>query len=416
MPAASSPQQRIIQRRESLRTEPKSKSPSLSRTESTVISVGRSKSVIVSAACDHCRARKTRCDAVRPACGKCAHKRIRCHYASEAGETRVSAIKSQNALLQRDLDTALQLLHSLRSTPAANAQGVLEQLRSSELLSSLLQSCGESSSPTLQRHASSLETKQSPAPDLLDGRLTVTAQPPKVDHSAQSVERILLPRTPLRDDHECRNAITEGTPLAGLLPGPQTSSPSDTTAHGRVPTASQFSTAIATFFNGSGKLFHVYTEEQAALLHSRVFQIPGAKHDRSALCQLSAIAAVGAYYNRDRSEPDLAELFYHRTKLLLDDALEQEPLQAAKVCVLLSMHHVMKKATVALSYVGESLVFIFHGVNLLPSLQPAMVFSADLRSKTWGLLSPDVLIWNRKLVLRPWPWATSRMARELGGR
>lgn len=125
----------------------------------------KSRRVLIESACQACRRRKSRCNGIRcaqrslhksiqntyladhqsrPTCSRCANLRTDCHYEAEEGESRWSALRRKNHLLEaerndlRDILTSLQgssepeaidLLHRIRTTPVDVLPALLRQIR-----------------------------------------------------------------------------------------------------------------------------------------------------------------------------------------------------------------------------------------------------------------------------------------------
>jgi len=90
----------------------------------------------VTAACETCRKRKTRCDGIRPQCSPCILSKRGCQYTTEPAETRSSALKrSKNHAEQqlRDVHRShavlLQLVCAITTSADADVAAILEQLR-----------------------------------------------------------------------------------------------------------------------------------------------------------------------------------------------------------------------------------------------------------------------------------------------
>ena len=66
-----------------------------------------------------------------------------------------------------------------------------------------------------------------------------------------------------------------------------------------------------------------------------------------------AVASVGAQYCPDESGPEIAANFYEIAKTYLDVVIEQQPLNAIRVCTLLAQFNIMNKTTIALLYIGK---------------------------------------------------------------
>jgi len=105
---------------------------------------------------------------------------------------------------------------------------------------------------------------------------------------------------------------------------------------------------VRTFHAHSGKLFHVYSVEEMALRLDHLFQ---ANHDavpRKLLCEVCCVAAAGTLFSTElfRSQNPLYEL----AQVLLQETIEQSPLEAAKCCMLLGLYNIVNKALATFSY------------------------------------------------------------------
>ncbi|KAI1391592.1 uncharacterized protein F4822DRAFT_442532 [Hypoxylon trugodes] len=125
------------------------------------------------------------------------------------------------------------------------------------------------------------------------------------------------------------------------------------------PTASTTQTAVDGFFSCSGKLFHVFSRTQVAEIFQSVFQSQGesdsGRDQKSDLCCLMAIAAVGCQYSQDETDREVEDIFYCLAQHHLDDVMETRPMDAIKVCTLFGMYNIFKKATASLAYVDIGL-------------------------------------------------------------
>ncbi|KAF1348954.1 hypothetical protein BDV97DRAFT_399492 [Delphinella strobiligena] len=77
---------------------------------------------------------------------------------------------------------------------------------------------------------------------------------------------------------------------------------------------------------------------------------------KSVICGVCCVAAVGVLFMGKLSETKKSA--HRMARILLDDVIEESPLEAAKCCALLALYNVMSKATVALAYleIGIDLV------------------------------------------------------------
>lgn len=87
---------------------------------------------------DRCRARKTKCDGVRPECRLCVERGEDCNYAAEPDASPTVALRRQlHALQQRTADQE-DLVHLLTTLSKPDAQQLLVRLRSGENVTSLV--------------------------------------------------------------------------------------------------------------------------------------------------------------------------------------------------------------------------------------------------------------------------------------
>ncbi|KAI1302600.1 hypothetical protein F5Y03DRAFT_361226 [Xylaria venustula] len=120
-----------------------------------------------------------------------------------------------------------------------------------------------------------------------------------------------------------------------------------------IPSATATKRAIDGFFSCSGKLFHVFSQNQVASLVDSVYgEVDGQSKDLKAdIGSLMAVAAVGSQYaNTVEEDAEVGETFYNIAKFYLEDVITQRPLEAIKVCTLLCMYNVFSKTTVSLAY------------------------------------------------------------------
>ncbi|KAI0969368.1 hypothetical protein F4678DRAFT_440212 [Xylaria arbuscula] len=120
-----------------------------------------------------------------------------------------------------------------------------------------------------------------------------------------------------------------------------------------IPSATVTKRAIDGFFSCSGKLFHVFSQDQVSSLVDSVYgEVDGQSKDLKAdIGSLMAVAAVGSQYTNAIEENDeVGETFYNIAKFYLEDVITQRPLEAIKVCTLLCMYNVFSKTTASLAY------------------------------------------------------------------
>jgi hypothetical protein len=180
------------------------------------------------------------------------------------------------------------------------------------------------------------------------------------------------------------------------------------------PKAEEVSLAVNGFFRCSGALFHVFSEAQAKRIFDAVYGQPEGQISASAadICCLMTIAAVGAQYEHGNYELQTDTAFYDIAKHYFDDIVNQEGLDAIKVCILLSMYNVFEKSMVALAYIGKSFNKYLHieffdvltsrhtEVGLSLSRQYHMVLEQHRRRDSQlGTLSESKHIWRTLVFL-----------------
>lgn len=118
------------------------------------------------------------------------------------------------------------------------------------------------------------------------------------------------------------------------------------------PTPEALQKGIASFFDCSGQLFHVFTEEQIADYQRARLSGASEESRNYATCVVSAIAAVGLQYLPDGGDTATEQSLYAIARHHYDVLLEFNPLEAMKVCALFVLYNVFAKSTVALAYIG----------------------------------------------------------------
>ncbi|KAI8943580.1 hypothetical protein NX059_001576 [Plenodomus lindquistii] len=92
----------------------------------------------ISAACDQCRIRKTKCTGKRPVCGECLKRSTSCHYAALSSETQGQALKRRHDELQSQNEDYTELFSLVRSRPGNEAHEILRRIRMGGEVSSVL--------------------------------------------------------------------------------------------------------------------------------------------------------------------------------------------------------------------------------------------------------------------------------------
>ncbi|KAB5585145.1 hypothetical protein GE09DRAFT_17115 [Coniochaeta sp. 2T2.1] len=100
-------------------------------------------------ACDGCRKKRTACDNVRPKCGQCARRGLRCHYVSvDRNETPAMVMKREMDSLKQDYKNLVEAFDILRDLPEDKSIIALRKSRliaagdPATLLASITESAG----------------------------------------------------------------------------------------------------------------------------------------------------------------------------------------------------------------------------------------------------------------------------------
>lgn len=122
-----------------------------------------------------------------------------------------------------------------------------------------------------------------------------------------------------------------------------------------LPEPSVLLQAIDSFFNCSGKLFHIFSKDHISQCYQAVFDDDitiSSERMKSKVCSLAAVAAVGAQYSPDTISREVELGLYNLARHFFEVAMEEEPLHAIKVCTLFTHYNIMNKQMIALTYVG----------------------------------------------------------------
>jgi hypothetical protein len=120
--------------------------------------------------------------------------------------------------------------------------------------------------------------------------------------------------------------------------------------------------AVRNFYACSGGLFHAFPqyqiEEYCRAIFDNDYHLDVSQ--KVAICCVCCVAAVGVQCYPTGSDKDVdrnsASLLYDISRHYFADILEEQPLEAIKVCAILAMYNVLEKSTAGLAYVGMSSV------------------------------------------------------------
>ncbi|KAM0418777.1 hypothetical protein ACHAPT_012287 [Fusarium lateritium] len=299
----------------------------------------------VAQACRDCRQNKVKCDGRRPQCGTCAGRLRPCSYDSKPSQPRRAALKSRLQALEK-------LFSALQAKPAQDAGLLLQQIRSSDDIAALLDLHDETSPPSLSSSTSispGISSLSSPTPDTGSEeqsvgsspwlcQSTVSRSPQETDISVDAIQKANLPTSA---PTQAGLSVDVPRSLVSLV----------------IPSATTAQAAVDSFFSSSGRLFHVFSHEQVSLFHKTVFSSDGytVASQKTAICCLAAVAAVGVQYNSDDFDVGTDGIFYDVARHFFENLVEEQPLDAIKACTLLAMYNIMNKATVSLAYIDIAL-------------------------------------------------------------
>ncbi|KAK6002629.1 hypothetical protein QM012_001379 [Aureobasidium pullulans] len=338
----------------------------------------RSRRGTINAACRECRLKKLKCDGMRPSCQRCIVKGIdSCEYTVNPGETRFTALKRKNASLVTESDRMHKFIEALRSASPSQAQEMLNSLRttadaSTQFLSTLAHFDPESQ--PLHRQESDPSVSSGPSPP--SNNDTVSTPPTSRSRSSNSSNTNPSSSFPFDD-----------TPAADAH------SPPFADFERPVPSIDVLRKCISTFYNESGKLFHVFSPSHV----ETQFQILAAAQDdkqarRLATCELCAVGALGSQYTKETLAEGTQQSMYSAAKHLLEDAVTVDTGRAAKICVLLCLFNIMNKQKVAMTFVEM-------GLNLLTRPPIPQVCPPNMERSQWMELRKT---WRVLVFLETW--------------
>lgn len=105
--------------------------------------------------------------------------------------------------------------------------------------------------------------------------------------------------------------------------------------------------AIRMFYQSTAKIFHVFSRQQIEF-HLNTMLTKRDAAPKSVICGVCCVGAVGVLFMGKLCETEKSA--HRMARILLDDVIEESPLEAAKCCALFALYNVMSKATVALAY------------------------------------------------------------------
>lgn len=266
------------------------------------------------------------------------------------GQTRIEATKGRLLLLEKVIST-------LQSGSPDQAADFLNGIRSNEdlttLLSRLAVDTTEQDTPSavtssVTESSSSRRESTISRPDGagLSPHPSLSTVSPSLPSAASQSQ---LPGGSLEQGHHLQ---PPESPANDSIIAPSISGSCCIT----LPDANDVARAVQGFFRCSGKIFHVYTEEEVNTMHNAVYGVSGKTKFPSPpiICCLMSVAAVGAQYEHGTYDLQTEAAFYDIAKHYFDDIVQDKGLDAIKVSVMLSIYNIMHKTTAALAYIGRS--------------------------------------------------------------
>lgn len=319
--------------------------------------------MVVPTACGACRTRKSRCDGARPSCGRCSDKGVTCVYDVEDGEGRLTSLKQRHPAFVEKHKKMLDLFATLQTAPMEVVNAVIEGIRSGQ--------DAETTMCAIQPTPFDVEMENRPTASHRTLDTPVISTPPLTQSSSHDSGTFPTLAHPTGWGSADQDDITSRTDSDQSLSSRDGSSNHSAGAFplSALPTKQVFQLAVNTFNNSVGCLFHIYTPDQVSELVKEVFATPESPPDSTALCQLSAIAALGSLYAQDKISLDTAELFYTVAKHHLDDVVDKQLTQSIKICAILGSVNIVTKSAVTLMFfdLGLSMAHAFGLQNSTPS-------------------------------------------------
>jgi len=295
----------------------------------------------VTQACHTCRRYKAKCDGVRPRCTSCKTKNKPCGYEGEEGQSRQEAMKSRLEALEK-LVTALQ-----QKSPE-EAEALLQRIRNADDIVSL---SSAASSENGDRSVPGLHRNNSSSPSMGGSSESSTSPSAVPTVSTDIIKRALQSSSPSSDES------SEGN--MQIISGSGTTTARLRIDHSAflirfvIPNADATRAALNSFYSSSGKLFHVFSQQEMDRYFTTVFGYDGRPNysQKMAICCLCSVAAIGIQYNPEDFEKGSEHIFYEVARRYFVDVLEESSLDAIKVCTMLAFFNVMNKATISLAWV-----------------------------------------------------------------
>jgi hypothetical protein len=297
----------------------------------------------------------------------CVAKNLPCGYLGEEGQSRIAGTASRleslenimAALRTRPLEDAEELLRRIRTddglvevgTRATNTN-VGSELSFGPAAADLFQSdrSAAESGPSAQKPPSRPRTTQQPTTAEVEDEPGIS-----VEGSGKQQQKQPLNREP-SPGHINPEAVVPGQQQRSLS---LSTSRLSCLVQIPLPDADVTQLAIDSFFNCSGKVFHVFSKDEISECYHEVFSVNGDRSGsqsmafRAKLGAVMAVAAVGSQYLPDEFRKEVELNYYNLARYYFECVMEQKPIHAIKICTLLAQYNIFSKATISLSYVAR---------------------------------------------------------------
>ncbi|KAH8898589.1 hypothetical protein GQ53DRAFT_712005 [Thozetella sp. PMI_491] len=299
---------------------------------------------VVAQSCETCRRLKSKCDGARPHCWPCVSRGKTCTYAeANAKDLRLESLE--------------RLFQTLRTSTPDETEELVRRIKGDDLdLSKLDSGAGlKPEEPTgTQPDPSATDASSSKRPQSASPR-DPTFVKMGTDISSEMPADMNVWRPTINRTH---SAPTYGDRSSQPEAGEAWSTKYTHLGFPWIPPPDVARHTVDSFFDCSGRLFHLFSRDQMSDYFDIIYQIEGTASGPAlelALGCLLSVAAVGAQYAAGGTSHEMEKSLYTSAKGYLDPILESHPLDAIKVCTLLAMYNIMDKTTVALSYVEVGL-------------------------------------------------------------
>ncbi|KAK0625039.1 hypothetical protein B0T17DRAFT_259156 [Bombardia bombarda] len=302
---------------------------------------------------------KVPCDGQRPICHPCQRKKRECRYIAAPGMSRYAGMRAEVQRLQTELSSQQSTMPDRMMIATASPPSPHET--------------DEVTSP-MQLHR---------FPQ--DGQSTALAQETK------SPSRPAPSTSPQPAPSRVDELSPYRTHTESASPEPiDTVSPFDSRAVTRFlqDRLDVIQHSFVYFVDYTDFLFCSYTQAETDIMLENLTKAPVALK-KAQLCQLCAMASVGAHFSRGGISTELEDYFYDVAKVFFDDCIEESPPAALRVCALLVTRNIVTRPSAALAYIelglGLSRMLGLFERHCPPSL--SALEWLELKRMWWSLLT-----------------------------